>query len=110
MDTSLSINEHHPLCGTWVAPSEDTDDYLRAEYRITATNGEFQISAVDRGDDEQFVISDIQWDGEWLSFTSYMPSTQRQGQNRMRYIDTNEIEFLFTFTVRELWRRKHDTT
>jgi hypothetical protein len=107
MPTKLPVDEHHPLCGTWYDHSQDTDDYVRAEYTVTAVDGQFQVSAVDRSDHEAFVISDVCWDGEWLSFTSFMPSTRRRGHNRMRYLDTHEIEFLFTFTVREVWRRKH---
>ena len=105
MTTKLPVDERHPLCGTWIASSENTGDY-GAEYSITAVGGEFRVTGIDRADDEQFVISDIQWDGEWLTFTSFMPSTQRRGHSRMRYLDTGEIEFLFTFTVREIWERK----
>jgi hypothetical protein len=107
MTIKAPIDERHPLCGTWIASSEDTDDYFRSQYSITALDGEFRVTGIDCGDGEQFVISDVQWDGEWLTFKSFMPSTKRRGVNRMRFIDTHEIEFLFTFTVREIWRRKH---
>jgi hypothetical protein len=107
MATEIRVDERHPLCGTWYDHTQATDDYVRAEYSVTAVDGQFHVTAVDCGDGEKFVISDVCWDGEWLSFTSFMPSTQRRGHNRMRYFDTHEIEFLFTFTVREVWRRRH---
>jgi hypothetical protein len=106
MSTKLPLDERHPLCGTWIASSDDTDDY-GVEYSISVVDGEFHVAGVDHADDEQFAISEVHWDGEWLTFTSFMPSTQRRGHSRMRYLDTNEIEFLFTFTVREIWRRSH---
>jgi len=107
MTTKSPVDERHPLCGTWIASSEDTDDYVRSEYSITVADGGFRVTGIDCSDGEQFVISDVQWDGEWLAFTSFMPSTRRRGLNRMRHLDTHEIEFLFTFTVQEIWRRKH---
>jgi hypothetical protein len=103
------INNQHPLCGVWHDDSLDTEDYYRSEYSISAIDGRFHVSGVDRSDGEEFIISDIRWDGEWLSFKSLMPSTQRRGENRMRLLDTNEIEFLFTFTSREVWKRKRPT-
>jgi hypothetical protein len=106
MSTKLPVDERRPLCGTWVASSDDTDDY-GAEYSITVVDGHFQVAGVDLADDEQFAIADVHWDGEWLTFTSFMPSTQRRGHSRMRCLDTGKAEFLFTFTVREIWSKKH---
>jgi hypothetical protein len=107
MSTKLPVDAQNPLCGTWVASSENTDDY-GAEYSISVVDGEFCVAGVDRADDEQFDISEIQWDGEWLTFSSFMPSTLRRGHSRMRYLGTGEIEFFFTFTIREIWRRNHE--
>jgi hypothetical protein len=100
------IDENHPLCGTWRATDDGGDEYLRAEYSVKAANGQFHVSAIDRSDNERFVITDVNWDGEWLSFSSFVPSTERRGQSRIRYLDTHEIEFFFTFTVREVWRKR----
>ena len=106
MSSKQPINERHPLCGTWHDPAQDTDDYARSEYSVTVVAGQFQISAIDCSDGERFVITDIGWDGEWLTFRTFVPSTQRRGLCKMRHLDTHEIELLFTFTVREIWRRK----
>jgi hypothetical protein len=95
----------NPLCGVWRYFEEDSDDYYRAEYTVSVENGEFQVSAIDRSDGEEFEISDISWNGVSLSFHSYVPSTARCGINQLRYVGDGRVEFLFTFTVREIWGR-----
>lgn len=95
----------NPLCGVWRCFEEDSDDYYRAEYTIGVSNGEFQVSAIDRSDGEEFEISDVRWNGVSLSFHSYVPSTARCGISQLRYVGDGKVEFLFTFTVREIWGR-----
>jgi hypothetical protein len=100
------VTPSHPLCGTWAACNDDTNDYLRAEYTISVVDEQFRVTGVDCSDGEQFVIYDIGYDGEWIRFVSHMPSTRRTGRNWMRIIGTNKIEFRFTFTQTEFWVRK----
>lgn len=95
----------NPLCGVWRYFEEDSEDYYRAEYTISVSNGEFQVSAIDRSDGEKFEISDISWNGVSLSFHSYVPSTERCGISQLRYVGDGKVEFLFTFTIREIWGR-----
>lgn len=95
----------NPLCGVWRYFEEDSDEYYRVEYTIRVSNGEFQVSAIDRSDDEEFEISDVSWNGVSLSFHSYVPSTARCGISQLRYVGDGKVEFLFTFTVREIWGR-----
>jgi hypothetical protein len=95
----------NPLCGVWRYFEEDSDDYYRAEYKISVSNGEFQVSAIDGSDGEEFEISDVSWNGVSLSFHSYVPSTARCGISQLRYVGNGKVEFLFTFTVREIWGR-----
>lgn len=37
--------------------------------------------------------------------SSYVPSTSRCGISQLRYVGDGKVEFLFTFTVREIWGR-----
>jgi hypothetical protein len=95
----------NPLCGVWRCFEEESEDYYRAEYTISVQNGEFKISAIDRSDGEEFEISDVKWNGVSLSFHSYVPSTARCGVSQLRYVGDGKVEFLFTFTVCEIWGR-----
>jgi hypothetical protein len=108
MGNSIPVTADHPLCGTWVAGDfENTDEYQEAEYSVSVVAGQFHVAAVDMMDSEAFVIMDVSYDGEWLSFTSLVPSTQRRGRSRIRLVDQDKIEFVFTFTVTEHWKRKN---
>ena len=101
------VTPDHPLCGTWVARSpEDSSDYHRAEYKISVVEGQFRVTGKDCSDDEEFIIYDIGYDGEWIRFSSQMPSTGRSGHNWMRIVEKDKIEFRFTFTETEFWVRK----
>ena len=107
MTDPYPVSSNHPLCGTWVAKSsEDTSDYKGAEYTIRVSDGQFQVSAIDCSDSEEFLVYDVAYDGEWLRFVTHMPSTGRTGRNWMRIIGDDKIEFRFTFTETEFWVRK----
>lgn len=95
----------HPLCGIWRCYGKDSDHYYRAEYTIGVSSGEFQVSAIDRSDGEELEISDVHWNGVSLTFHSYVPSTERCGISQVRYVGDGKVEFIFTFTVREIWGR-----
>lgn len=49
--------------------------YTSAEYNIRVLKTKVSVTAVDSDDGERFVISNVAWDGNVLSFTSLMPST-----------------------------------
>jgi hypothetical protein len=93
------------LCGVWRYFGDESDDYYRAEYAVSVLNGKFQVSGIDRSDGEEFEISDISWNGVTLTFHSYVPSTARCGISQLRYVGDGKVEFLFTFTVLEVWAR-----
>ena len=103
--TTIIANPDNLLCGVWRALEKDSDDYYRSEYKISVEDGQFQVFAIDQSDGEEFEISDITWNGVTLGFYSYVPSTGRCGINQMRYVGDGKIEFLFTFTEREIWTR-----
>lgn len=94
-------NADHPLIGTWVGEGEDS----RCHYTIKSSGTSFTVTAIDAIDGEELIISDVDWDGENLTFTSLMPSTGRIGKNVMHLITNNDVEFQFTFTVTETWHK-----
>jgi len=94
------------LLGTWVhALPWDSDEYL-AEYSISLADGALSVAGFETNGGEEFVISDVEWDGEWLRFRSLMPSTGRVGTNEFRLVQADRIESRFTFTVIEEMIRK----
>jgi hypothetical protein len=102
---TAKVDADHPLCGVWRVEGDDSDDYYRAEYSISVVNDGFHVAALDRSDGEEFEISDVTWNGATLGFCSYVPSTERCGVCQLRYLGDGKTEFLFTFTVREIWSR-----
>ncbi len=89
------------LVGTWrCATPWDSEDY-RADYEITVEGNKPRVSARDLSDGEEFVISEVRWDGEVLSFRSLMPSTGREGLNEFRLCAAGKLNSRFTFTVAE---------
>ena len=98
------ITAKHPLVGVW----QGTEDDARAQYTITATGGGFSVSAVDIYDGEKFEISNVKWDGKFLTFDSYMESTGRRGKNSFCITSNDQIEVTFTFTETYIWQRVTD--
>ena len=90
------------LLGTWGHGAlYDGDDYV-AHYTIKLRNGRPSVTAVDVTDGEKFKISNVSWDGKWLRFKSYMPSTKRSGVNEFRLAKGGALQSRFTFTVLEV--------
>jgi hypothetical protein len=93
MSNSYPVAPDHPLCGTWVAHfPEDTGDYRRAEYTISVVEGQFRVTGIDCSDNVEFIIKDIEYDGEWIRFSSQVPSTGRSGHNWVRIVG-QDFEF-----------------
>ena len=97
------VDESDLLLGTWV--NSEGDD-LRADYTITRKALGLVVHGVDRYDGEEFVISDISWDGHVLNFKSLMPSTGRTGSHIFRPLSRKRAKVTFTFTETEIWRKK----
>jgi len=93
------------LAGSWRHPAPwDSDDYL-AEYTISVVDGCPVVSAHDLQDGEEFVISQVSWDGKTLRFRSLMPSTGREGLNEFCISPSGALQSRFTFTVVEEFHR-----
>ena len=92
-------DNYHKFIGTWKynPPWDDTDDFM-SEYEIKGTAENPIIKAKDFYDDEEFIISNIQWDGKTLMFESLMNSTGRKGLNRLTLDNDGKLNNEFTFT------------
>ncbi|WP_444930964.1 hypothetical protein ACJJIF_04045 [Microbulbifer sp. SSSA002] len=101
------MSKFKELIGKWKhAAPWDSDDYL-AVYEISGTEDRPLVSGYDINDNEEFVISDIQWVSDTLVFKSLMPSTERVGINKFWLSEAGRIKSEFTFTVvEELVREK----
>ena len=73
---SESPSPDHPLVGTWEYDKQGEEwGETDAVFTVSVSEGLFNVVGYDEGDGESFEISDVSWDGEWLRFGSFMPST-----------------------------------
>ena len=93
--------------GNWTSSNIRTDDD-NVEYTIESAKDGYMIYAEDSRDGEELEISDIKWDGQVLSFKSFMPSTQRIAFNRFRLKQNGRVEAKFTFTEYEELKKTPD--
>ena len=78
----------------WHIARADAEDYL-AEYTISVEKDAPVVTARDLGDGEEFVISEISWDGVVLRFKSVVPSTGREGISELRLTPARTPESRF---------------
>ena len=95
----IDLTFRHALIGTWIHPGDTS-----VEYTVSALGDVCTVAAVDLVDGENFVISDLSWDGHELRFTSLMPSTNYDLRHVFRVLSTHEIEHEWTRSER--WCRK----
>lgn len=74
------VSEDHPIAGTWITDEEDSD----AAFIFTVAHGYLEVSGFCRSDGEKFEIRDTRWDGDTLTFTARMPSTDYTSINSFR--------------------------
>jgi len=86
------------LEGTWYHP--DTS----AEFRVRVLQTKVAVSGVDNEDGERFTVSNVEWDGQVLSFTSVMPSTGWTVDHRLTPNRGGTLKH--EFSCREIWKRR----
>ena len=96
---NIDLTFQHALIGTWFL-----DDDAAVEYTVSALGDSCTVSGVDLSDGEEFVITDISWDGAELRFTSLMPSTQYELRHVFRVLSDYEVEHEWTCV--ETWHKK----
>ena len=94
MTSGSRVPERHPLVGDWVSQ----DEWESAVFSVSSTPGGFRVTGVDRDDGEEFVISDLRWDGAILRFRSLMPSTGLELLHEFRSADSDHVEHSYTRT------------
>jgi hypothetical protein len=94
------IPEDHPLVGTWITDEEDSD----AAFIFTIENGYIEVSGFCRSDGEKFEIRNTKWDGEILTFTARMPSTDYTSINSFQMRPDGRADL--TLTIFEVWKKK----
>ena len=90
------------LEGTWFHPETS------AEYTVRVSRTKISVSGVDTDDGEKFIVSDVVWDGVYLSFTTVMPSTKWRVTHRVTPNRGSTVRHEFTFV--ETWKKKPTTT
>ncbi len=88
----LRLHADHPLIGTWVV----ADDLSNIEFQIKPKRGGFAVSAVDGFDGEQFLVSEVHWDGQALRFTVLVPSNGTRAEHCVRVRRDGSLEDRFT--------------
>jgi hypothetical protein len=104
MTNVVKFGSPHPLVGTWVALDDDVD----AEFTVAAKGDSFIVSGRDQSDGEEFMISDVAWDGEALRFSSLMPSTGHRVSHVFR-LSPRRRTIEHEYTLLEIWKRKDAT-
>jgi len=100
----MPIDKRDKYVGDWVSTfPDDSSDYL-VQYTITKTKNSLKVSAKDFRDNEKMKISNIEFFGSYLKFTSIMSSTKRKGINIFR-ARKGSIDVEFTFTVNETLKK-----
>lgn len=91
------------LAGTWV--NENGGAEVRSEYGIDVDNHNIKVVGRDRLDGEEYVISDVEWDGKILRFASLIPSTGRIGRHVLLHLQSGLTSYKYSITEIEFWRR-----
>ena len=94
------VSGDHPLVGTWITDEEDSD----AAFIFTIEHGDIEVSGFCRSDGEEFEIRNTKWDGETLTFTARMPSTDYTSINAFRMRPDGRADL--TLTIFEVWKKK----
>lgn len=94
------VHADHPLVGTWITESEDSD----VAFTISVRDGAFAVEGFCRIDGEAFEISELEWDGAALTFRARMPSTDTVTKNRFRIRADGGADL--ECTSYEIWKKQ----
>lgn len=101
----ILVRYNHPLAGTW-QEVENPISETSVVYRIAVVDGHFVVSGIDEGDGTKLTISNIQWDGAALCFTSVYPRTGRRVKHVFRVFKRGLVKHDVTSTDHEIWRKR----
>lgn len=98
----LRLHADHPLIGTWVV----ADDSSSIEFQIRPKRQGFEVAASDSFDGEEFVVSEVHWDGRALRFELLVPSNGTRAEHCFRARADGSIEDRFTARYIDVLIRK----
>ncbi len=102
----LRLHADHPLIGIWVV----ADDSSSIEFRIRPGRQGFDVAASDSYDGEEFVVSEVHWDGRALRFELLVPSNGTRAEHCFRTRPDGSIEDRFTARYIDVLVRKPSKT
>ena len=100
MPKVVRLTSSHLLAGVWAA----SDSSVR--YSINPKGATFEVSAVDSEDGEALVISNVDWDGRVLRFTSVCPSTGWRLDHVLEVTSTGAVSH--RYSRQDEWLRVED--
>ena len=103
VNTTAPIPADHPLIGTWITEEEDSN----VAFTICVRDGVFAVTGFCRIDGEAFEISELEWDGDALTFRARMPSTDTVTKNLFRIRDDGKADL--ECTIYEVWKKQEVT-
>ena len=95
----IDLTFRHPLIGTWFL-----NDDTAIEYTVSALGDTCTVSGIDLSDGEEFIITEVSWNGKELRFKTLMPSTQYELRHILRVRSDCEVEHEWTRV--ETWHKK----
>lgn len=109
MPSQNLATKNHPLVGTW----EEVDNPIHkttVTFTIRVLRGRFVVTGIDEEDGLRLEISNTEWDGKDLRFTSYFPPTKHEAVHTLRLYRKGRIhhEVSYTETCVEVWKKRPD--
>ena len=97
-----SQNPNEEIAGTWIS------DKTTAKIRISFDGGSIKVDCWNTEDNEQFRTSDIQWDGNELQVTFFLPSTDYTSHWTFTQVSSDILESSFQgiYSGTETWTRE----
>ena len=71
---------------------------------ITEAENGFKVRAFDEDDKEELVVSRTVWNGKYLRFETYVPSTEFRTRNRLTLVSRTKLIQQLTFL--ETWEKR----
>jgi hypothetical protein len=99
------VRYNHPLVGTWEEVENPVSE-TSVVYKIAVVDGHFVVSGIDESDGTKFKISNVQWDGAGLQFTSLFPPTGHRVKHVLRAFKPGLVDHEITSTDYEVWRKR----
>ena|SRR5688572_11779451 len=92
-------NDIDGLIGRW-----ETESSVILE--ISKSKANLKVRAFDKDDNEEIIVSNVSWDGKYLRFETFIPSTKYRTRNCLHLKSKKRLIQELTFW--EVWRKLPD--